>query len=169
MIRRWFFPMAIVATLVIIQSTWLDVIKIYDVKPDLSLIVIVYLAFKNPGLQGQSIGFFSGLIQDSISMAPLGLNALIKSTIALIANLLSGKFYIDKLLMPALLGFIAILMKAFQIKLLSLFFGDSIIIYRLFNSTLWIEAVYTAILSPVIFILLSALDPIILPSDIVHE
>lgn len=169
MIRRWLFSIFIVGFLVVIQSTWLDIIMINGVKPDLSLIVVVYLAFQNPGLQGQSIGFVAGLIQDTISMAPLGLNALLKTSIALVANLLSGKFYIDKLLMPALFGFLAIIMKALLLKLLSLFFGQAINIYHLFEPTLWIEAIYTAIISPIFFMLLRLINRLILPSEIVHE
>lgn len=169
MIRRGLFSLAIVSLLVVIQSTWLDVISIYGVRPDLSLIVVVYIAFKNPGIQGQAVGFASGLIQDSISMAPLGLNAFIKTTVALIANLLSGKFYIDRLLMPALFGFIAILLKALHLKVLSLFFGENIIVYQLFSSTLWIEALYTAVISPVIFMVLKPLDRLIVPAESNHE
>ncbi len=168
MIRHWLFSLFIVIFLIVAQSTWLDVIMINGVKPDLSLILIVYLSFKNPGLQGQSIGFLAGLIQDTISMAPLGLNAFLKTSIALIANLLSGKFYIDKIFMPGLFGFLAIIMKAFLLKLLSLFFGESINTYQLFEPMIWIESFYTAIISPVLFIIFNLIHRLILPSDIVH-
>jgi len=169
MIRRGFISLMIVALVVVIQSTWLEAISIYGVKPDISLIVIVYIAFKNPGLQGQTVGFASGLLQDGISMSPLGLNAFIKTSVALIANLLSGKFYIDRLLMPALFGFISIILKAIYLYILSMFFGEKIIIYKLFSSTLWLEALYTAFVSPIIFLILSPIEHFIVPMDSIHE
>jgi rod shape-determining protein MreD len=147
----------------------LEVISIHGVKPDISLIVIVYIAFKNPGLQGQTIGFASGLLQDSISMSPLGVNAFIKTSVALVANLLSGKFYIDRLLMPGLFGFVSILLKSLYLYFLSLFFGDKIIVYQLFSSTLWLEALYTAIASPILFLILRPIDRFIVPMDSKHE
>jgi rod shape-determining protein MreD len=169
MIRRILLSFLIVSLLIVVQSTWLDAISIYGAKPDLSLIVIVYLAFKNPGLQGQTVGFASGLLQDSISMAPLGLNAFIKTMVALIANLLSGKFYIDKLLMPALFGFVSIILKAINLFLLSLFFGEKIIVYQFFASTLWLEALYTAMVSPFMFLIIRPIDRFIVPTDSIHE
>jgi rod shape-determining protein MreD len=169
MILRSLLSLLIVSLLLVVQSTWLEVISIYGVKPDISLIVIIYIAFKNPGLQGQTVGFASGLLQDSISMSPLGLNAFIKTSVALIANLLSGKFYIDWLLMPGLFGFVSILLKALYLYFLSMFFGGKIIVYQLFSSTLWLEALYTAIASPIIFLILRPIDRFIVPMDSIHE
>jgi rod shape-determining protein MreD len=158
MIRRYILSFALVSLLVIIQSTWLDIISIYGVIPDISLILIVYISFKNSGIQGQTVGFATGLLQDSISAAPLGLNAFLKTSIALLANLLSGKFYIDRLLMPAIFGFMATLIKAIYLKVLSLFFVDHIIVYQLFDKILWIESFYNALISPIIFFALKPLD-----------
>jgi cell shape-determining protein MreD len=102
-------------------------------------------------------------------MSPLGLNAFIKTSVALIANLLSGKFYIDWLLMPGLFGFVSILLKALYLYFLSMFFGEKIIVYQLFSSTLWLEALYTAIASPIIFLILRPIDRFIVPMDSIHE
>jgi len=165
MVRRWLLSFGIVVVLIVVQSTWLDYIAVYSVVPDLSLIAVVYLGFKNPGLQGQTIGFASGLLQDGISVAPFGLNAFIKTAVAWAANLLSGKFYIDRLLMPMLFGFVATIVKAVYLLLLSSFFPGKILSYDFFGSVLWIEAAYNAVAAPILFLMLSPLDRFIIPAE----
>ena len=165
MLRRWLFSFGLIAILIVIQSTWLDYIALYSVVPDLSLLAIVYISFKSPGLQGQSLGFVAGLLQDGISAAPFGLNAFIKTSIGWLANLLSGKFYIDKFLMPAIFGSIATLAKALYLIILTTIFSGKILSYDLLNRVLWIEVAYNAVVAPVLFILLSPLDRFLIPME----
>ena len=165
MIRRWLISLALVSLLVVVQSTWLGFIAVYSVIPDLSLIALVYIAFKSPNLQGQGVGFVAGLLQDGISAAPFGLNAFVKTAVAWLANLLSGKFYIDRLLMPALFGFSMTLAKAAYLAILSSLFSGKIIGYDFLGKTLWIEAAYNAVVSPFMFMLLGPLDRFIVPKD----
>jgi rod shape-determining protein MreD len=61
-------------------------------------LAVIYISFKAQGLQGQFTGFFSGLLQDGVSAAPLGLSAFINTLMATIFNSLSGRFYIDRIL-----------------------------------------------------------------------
>ncbi len=165
MLRRWLLSFGLVTFLLIAQSTWLDAIAIYSVIPDLSLLALVFIAFKSRGLQGQSVGFVVGILQDGISAAPFGLNAFIKTSIAWLANLLSGKFYIDRLLMPALFGVIATLAKAVNLGLLSFFFSGKILSYDWTARTIWIEVAYNAASAPLLFLLLSPLERFLIPPD----
>ncbi|OHD14492.1 MAG: rod shape-determining protein MreD [Spirochaetes bacterium GWB1_48_6] len=165
MLRRWLLSFGLISILIVIQSTWLDHIAIYSVVPDLSLLAIVYISFKSPGLQGQSVGFATGLLQDGISAAPFGLNAFIKTSIGWLANLLSGKFYIDKILMPALFGFVATLAKAIYLAILATIFSGKILSYDLFGRVLWIEVAYNAVVAPVLFLLLNSLDRFLIPLE----
>ncbi|HOZ71021.1 MAG TPA: rod shape-determining protein MreD [Spirochaetales bacterium] len=165
MIRRWLASLALVSLLIVVQSTWLGVIAVYSVLPDLSLIAVVYIAFKSPNLQGQGVGFVAGLLQDGISAAPFGLNAFVKTAVAWLANLLSGKFYIDRLLMPALFGFSMTLAKAAYLAVLASLFSGKITGYDFLGSTLWIEAAYNAVVAPFMFMLLGFLDRFIVPRD----
>ena len=119
MIKRLAFSFLLVAILLIVQSTWLDAAAIYSVLPDLALLAVIYLSFKAPGLQGQTTGFLAGLLQDGVSAAPLGLSAFINTVLATLFNSLSGRFYIDKILMPFLFGVSATIMKAVMLSLLS--------------------------------------------------
>jgi len=165
MLRRWLLSFGLIAILIVVQSTWLDFIAVFSVVPDLSLIAVVYIAFKSPGLQGQSVGFAAGLLQDGISAAPFGLNAFVKTAIAWLANLLSGKFYIDRILMPAIFGSVATLAKAGYLAILSAFFSGKILSYDFLGSVLWIEVAYNALAAPMLFLLLSPLDRFLIPTE----
>jgi rod shape-determining protein MreD len=107
----------------------------------------------------------AGLLQDGISAAPFGLNALIKTSIGWLANLLSGKFYIDKILMPAIFGIVATLAKAFFLTILAAIFPGKILSYDFLSSVLWIEVAYNAVVAPVLFLLLSQLDRFLIPVE----
>ncbi len=165
MVRRWLLSFGLVSLLIVVQSTWLDYISVYSVVPDLSLIAVVYIAFKSPSLQGQSVGFAAGLLQDGVSAAPFGLNAFIKTAVAWLANLLSGKFYIDRLLMPAIFGFAATLAKAVYLAALSMFFAGKVFSYDFLDRVLWIEAGYNAVAAPILFLALSPLDRFLIPPE----
>ncbi|HOA98100.1 MAG TPA: rod shape-determining protein MreD, partial [Acetivibrio saccincola] len=51
----------------LLQSTVLDYLKIFNVKPNLLMVFIVIVAFLGNNIEGAIVGFFSGLIHDMIS------------------------------------------------------------------------------------------------------
>ncbi len=169
MIRRLAFSFLFVSTLLIVQTTWLDAIAIYSVLPDLALLAVLYISFKAKGLQGQFTGFFSGLLQDGVSAAPLGLSAFINTVMATIFNSLSGRFYIDRILMPVFFGLSATIIKALLLMLLSWIFKDKILAYDFTQPLIWIETAYNGLLAPLLFLIMSVLDKLILPLESRHD
>jgi len=164
-IRRFLVSLAITVLLLVIQSTWLDAIALLSISPDLALLFIVFVAFKNPSPQGQATGFVAGLLQDGMSSGPLGLNAFIKTAVAWSFNAFSGKFYIDRIFMPFLFGFLATLAKAVYLGALALLFKDRLPAYDFLSYQLWLEAAYNAVAAPVLFLLLLPLERFILPRE----
>lgn len=169
MIRRLAFSFMLVSILLIVQTTWLDAIAIYSVLPDLALLAIIYISFKAHGLQGQMTGFFAGLLQDGVSAAPLGLSALINTVLATLFNSLSGRFYIDKILMPLLFGIAATIMKALMLAVFSWIFKEKILAYDFLQPLIWIETAYNGLLAPILFLLLGFMDRFLLPMESKHD
>lgn len=165
MIRRFVLSLIITVLLLVVQSTWLGAIALLSVTPDLSLLFILFIAFKNPSPQGQAVGFVSGLLQDGMSSGPLGLNSFVKAAVACSFNVFAGKFYIDRIFMPFLFGFIATLLKAIYLGGLALLFRGRLPSYDFLSYPLWIEAAYNAVSAPVLFLLLSPLERFVLPKD----
>jgi rod shape-determining protein MreD len=103
-------------------------------------------------------GFLAGLVEDFLSASPLGFHAFVKTAVAAAASLLHGSFYIDKLLLPLLLGIVGTLAKAIAAGALYLLFGPVIHAYSFADRVLWVEAAYNGLLAPLVFLLLSLLN-----------
>ncbi len=144
----------------LLQSTWLQTIAVFSVIPDLALLVVVFVAFQNVRTEGIAVGFLSGLVQDFISSAPLGFNAFVRTVVSFGFNLISGNFYIDRILMPMLFGASATLVKALATAAVAVAFPAFVHGYDFLDRILWIETAYNAVLAPVLFFILGLLGPL---------
>ena len=76
----------------ILQSTAIDYIKIFNAKPDLVLLLVIFFGlFFGPGV-GLETGFFAGLLKDILSTDIFGINTLTLAVTGLIVGALSAKF-----------------------------------------------------------------------------
>jgi rod shape-determining protein MreD len=102
-------------------------------------------------MSGQITGFFSGLMLDLFSSAPLGLNAIIYTIAGALAGLLRGTFILDVLFFPMLLCIGATVLKAVLLLGLHYCFLEIIPSYSLSTPTLFVELALNAFLAPIIF------------------
>jgi rod shape-determining protein MreD len=158
MIRTVLLSTALLIACTFAQSTWFGGIAVLGVVPDLSLIVLIWLSYKNGSVEGPISGFLSGLAEDFISTSPLGFHAFVKTTVAAVAAILHGSFFIDRLLLPILLGVVGTIVKAIGVGALYLVFGSSIRAYSFVGRVLWVEAAYNGLLAPIVFLALSPLS-----------
>lgn len=122
--------------------------------PDLVMLVIVYVSFMNTSSLGCTTGFISGLLLDFLSASPVGLNAFTKTVTGYVAGKFSGAFNLDRFFIPALMGFVATILKALVTWILSLFFGSAILTYNLIGTTFWLEILVNTVCAPLVFALL---------------
>jgi len=151
----WTIILCIVAG--ILQSTLIARIALFNVIPDLALCILVYSAYVNGTMTGQVSGFFSGLLLDFLSAAPLGLNCFVRTLIGAITGLFRGSFFLDVVFMPLILCALATLLKAGILFLLNMIFGSVIPSYSFFSPTLWIEFGLNSLIAPLLFFLLKRL------------
>jgi rod shape-determining protein MreD len=161
MVRRvvWTVIFSLIAA--ILQSTIIGRIPFLKVIPDLALCIIVFSAYVNGTMTGQVSGFFSGLLLDFLSAAPLGMNCLVRTLIGALTGIFKGAFFLDIFFMPVILCAIATLFKAFIIFILHLIMGPTVPTYSLTTSTLWIELGLNALCAPLLFFLLRHFKPIL--------
>jgi rod shape-determining protein MreD len=145
----------------LLQSTLLRRIALYHTVPDFTLGIIVYSAYVNGAMTGQLTGFFSGLLLDLISNAPLGLNAFIRTIMGAVAGLLKGTFFLDTVFLPMILCAAATLFKALMLFLLHLLLAGAVPHYPLFAPTLWIELMFNVLSAPFLFGLLKRFQPLL--------
>ena len=60
------------------------------VKPDLQLILVVFLALRRGSMSGQIAGFVGGLLEDVVTLSPLGFHAIVKALVGFCAGLPYG-------------------------------------------------------------------------------
>ena len=123
--------------------------------PDLILLAVLFISVYNGSLTGEVTGFFSGLFLDFLSAAPMGLNCLLRTIIGFLTGLFHNTLNVNGFFIPALLGFIATLLKAFLIQVISFFFPEGIISYQIFSTEFLTELTLNTLLAPVMFSLLS--------------
>jgi rod shape-determining protein MreD len=138
----------------ILQSTIVSYVSFFKVVPDLALCILVFSAYVNGTMVGQTSGFFSGLFLDFLSAAPLGMNCLIRTIIGALAGIFKGAFFLDIIFLPVILCALATFLKAFIILILNLIMGHVVPVYSFTTSVLWLELALNCVSAPLLFMLL---------------
>jgi rod shape-determining protein MreD len=87
--RRHLQSSVIVLVLVVLQATFIPLLNINGVIPDLLLLWVVYNGIRRGQIEGVTAGFLVGLLQDLVTTQFFGLAAFSKS----IAGFLAGYFF----------------------------------------------------------------------------
>ncbi len=138
---------------IILQSTILSDMSVYGIKPDFVLIMIILFANYSGRMKGQLLGFSTGLVQDFLSLSPLGFNALINTIIGYLGGATSGKIFLDPIVVPMVFVFIGTILKStIAYFLLSVFLVDKA--DTIFTSLLFIELGLNVVITPLIYLFL---------------
>ena len=141
---------ALTAVFVLLQTTVMHRLAFQGVIPDLSLIAIVFIANKNGTIAGQSVGFAAGMVEDFLSLSPLGFHALMKTLIGFFVGMTFGVVFMDSLFIPMVMVGAAALAKNILSAFLMTLADDSVSA-GFFSLTTLLEIAYTMILSPFVF------------------
>ena len=161
MIKKTLLGLALILMAALLQSTVMSPLVFYiHAVPDFTLVILVFSAYVNGIMVGQVSGFFSGLMLDFLSAAPLGMNAFIRTIVGSLAGLLKGQFFLDSFLLPMALCAGATVLKAIVLYLLHLPFPDVVPHYILFSPVFWVELGLNTMLAPLIFGLLKLFRPL---------
>ena len=153
MFYSYIINIIILLVVTVIESTWLSSLAIY--RPDISLLVLTFLSIKSTSAQGIVSGFISGLIIDGTSLAPWGYSALLRTVIAWVYSIFSGKLILDRFLIPMLMGFTATIIKYVIMLFLFLLFKTPSTINSIISYNTLIEIGLNTVLAPIVFFLLS--------------
>lgn len=160
MTRAYLSSILIILCTVLVEFAILSNIIILPAVPDIVLLVLLYFSVLNGKVFGESMGFFSGMFIDFLSGAPFGFNCLFRTVIGYIAGFLNQNINYTGFIIPALIGLLGTITKAFLIWLTSLFY-TKIIPYDIISTSFIFELIINTLLSPVIFKFLSHFNKII--------
>jgi len=140
---------------ILLQSTILGRVAIRGVRPDLAMLVLVFVSIRRGPMVGQVSGFASGFLEDLMNVSPLGFHSLLRTVIGYVFGLLSGNVFIDPFLMPIILAVVATILKGILSGIISAVFGIESSGFITFTGRLWIEVGYNGIVAPFLFALLN--------------
>ncbi len=141
----------------VLQTNALRFVSPAAVIPDLALIVLVYFAHRNGSFPGQFAGFFTGLILDFVSLAPLGFFAFIYTVVGFVFGATKDRIVLDGVVLPFVALFLATLVKILTAGAISGVFSIDTASIGLLGARAWIEIGLTALLGPLAFALMSAM------------
>ncbi|AEF83287.1 rod shape-determining protein MreD [Leadbettera azotonutricia] len=151
MAKKIFWAVVFCIAAALLQSTLFRRLAIYHAVPDLVLGIVVYTAYVNGTMTGQLTGFFSGLLLDFLSAAPLGLNAFVRTLAGALAGLMKGAFFLDPFLLPMALCAGATVLKALVFFLLHLLLVGAIPSYDFAAPLFWVELGMNIVSAPFLF------------------
>ena len=156
-LKAFLLSSGMIAAAIVLQSTLLHWVAIRGVIPDLGLIILVFVAIRRGSMTAQLSGFATGVVEDVLSLSPLGFHAFVRTVVGFLYGLTVGSIFVDPILMPVVLTIIATLFKALISSLLVSFLAIPAEGFSVFTGPLWIEMGYNAVLAPFLFALLGLL------------
>ncbi|SES74891.1 rod shape-determining protein MreD [Natronincola peptidivorans] len=141
----------------ILQPTLFQFIRINNVLPNTSLILVVCFAINNNKTKGTAIGFTIGILQDILFSKMIGINALIYMLIGYFISLTNRNIFKDNLIIPVVLTGLATGFYYIVGTFLVYFLGFHMEFFNIFKNMLFVEIVYNAIISIFIYIYVSKL------------
>jgi rod shape-determining protein MreD len=138
--------------LVLIQSTILDFIKIFNVKPNLLIIFTISVALLTNNVEGAVIGFFTGLSQDIVSGKVLGFYSLLGLYLGFIIGSVNKRLYRENVMIIIFFTFVSTVVYELIVCCINFFTNGQIQLLYSLKVLILPEAIYNSIVSIFIYI-----------------
>ncbi|MFO7731619.1 MAG: rod shape-determining protein MreD [Spirochaetia bacterium] len=137
----------------LLQNSVFTSLHIAEIRPDFTLLLLVFFAHQLGTMEGKIIGFLAGLVMDMLGMAPLGFHSLIYTVIGHFFGLTRGKMYVDSLTIPVVFAIAATLIVTFTSFIIAIIFLP-VRLSSVLSLGVLIQIGMHAVLAPFIFTLL---------------
>lgn len=134
----------------VLQVTLLDYFKIFNVKPDLLLITIVLGSLYFDLKWALFFALTAGVFKDTFSTAPLGINTALFAVWSLVVARLAHEVSLDNNLRQAVLIVIVTVAHHAACGLILAFLGN-LVPFGIILRIIFLEALYTAAVLPLVF------------------
>lgn len=163
MIKSYLSSFLILIVFVLIETALLSNIFFLPAIPDFLLLCVLYFAIRNGKVAGEVTGFVSGLLLDFLSGSPFGLNCLVRTAIGFLFGFFHRMMNYESFFVNFISGFLATILKAALIYIVSLLFPNYVNFYHIFSSVFALELGMNTILCPIVIKLLRSFDSFIVP------
>lgn len=149
--RRFVTSVLVVTLLVLAQETLFPAYLRDPFKPNLLIILVVYLGLRVPSKAGWGLAFLLGLVQDSLSGLYLGLNGFVYLTIHFLIQQTAGRLYTDSRYLMVLAVCLATLFGGLLEMVLLALFSVAPGVYASILSSLVPQALVNAFFTSLVF------------------
>ena len=150
---------AIMCGFIVLQTVVFPNGVVRGAVPDVALIILCFASNHQGSFRGELSGFASGLLLDSISLAPLGFHAFIRAIIGFLFGVFRGKLFVDPVFVPVVMLLVATTIQALIAYLLASIFAPELAA-TIFSDRFALELGMNAILAPFFFALMKAVGMI---------
>lgn len=153
--KRVMLPLFVGILLLILQTTLLPFFPIHRIRPDILLILTLYLGLSFPPLFGGFLAFFMGYLMDLFSGNALGFYTLSRPLVFFAAQFFRERFYMEGFYSRFLFAFIYSMLEGFLIFILMNAFHPTPLgnLYPLLFTFLLPQSLFTALVTPPLFFL----------------
>ncbi len=148
---------AFVIAAALIETTWLEAIRIRGVLPDLVLISVVYFALSDGEERAMFTAVLGGLFQDVASNATLGLNVLCLALVGFAAGKMTTRLVTEHPAVKAGLTCSACLLNGLLRTAIQFLQNPDMNAWHAVVSVVIPSTFYTAVFSPIVFYMLDGL------------
>ena len=154
MFRKSFLYSLLLIFAALLQATLFTYLSILDTKPDLVLILLVFISLYQGCNVSQISGFISGLVEDCISLAPLGFHAFVRALMGFLVGLFKDKISVNTVVFPLVIIPVVTLCKYCVSFLLSFIFTTGADLRSFFSIKLPVEIGYNVAIGLVVYLIL---------------
>jgi rod shape-determining protein MreD len=151
--RRIALPLFLGFFFLTLQATLLTSFSIRRIRPDIVLILTLYLGLSYPMVSGGIFAFFLGYLMDLFSGNPFGLYTFSRPLIFCVAHFFKDRFYLEGFLSQFLFTFSSALIEGFLILILLTALNPKPLgnLYPLFVTVLLPQSFSTGLITPTLF------------------
>jgi rod shape-determining protein MreD len=164
--RRIALPFFIGVLFIIFQTTFLTLPPIQKIRPDIVLILTLYLGLSYPPISGGILVFFIGYLMDLFSGNPFGLYTFSRPLIFYIAQFFKGRLYLEAFLSQFLFVLVFSLFEGIVILILltALNSNPHGQLFPLLFTFLLPQSFFTGLITPILFSFLNKGFSFLIPS-----
>ena len=143
--------MVFVIAAALLQMTWLDIIEIWGVRPDLLLLIVVYFAIADGEERAMFSGVLGGIFQDIAGNNSLGHHVLCHVVIGYAVGRMTSRLVTEHPAIKITLVFISSIVYGFFYNTIDYVQNPEIHVFNNIAALVIPGAFYTALVTPIVF------------------
>jgi len=157
--KRYSLYTILLAFSIVFQSTFLyDSIKINGISADFIFLMVLSISFFLGPLEGEIIGFITGLIVDIISGGLLGLSSFTYTLLGYGAGYFGKRIYSNYYIISIFVIFISTFLKAIIISIMGAIFIKPGYFGFFTHGRIFLEAILNSVVAPLFFLIVSKIE-----------